>query len=576
MPTASLLILKGANQGQRIRLDRDTIVIGRNPDCDVVVPGNAVSRQHAQIVRVDDGYFVEDLKSRNQTFVNNEKVEGRLKLQDNDRIKICDFLCAFHETVLPPLPPELQPEPKQEDEENANASTVMSTMEVGISSSHVILEAQPAERLKVLLEISNSLTKTLELDPLLPKIIDNLFRIFRQADRGFVIVRDETNRRLIPKAMKTRREKDEATARFSRSIVNQCIDNAQAILSKDASTDKQFGQSQSISDFRIRSVMCTPLRGQDGKVFGVIQLDTQDRNKEFTQDDLQLLVAISNQAAVAMENAKLHEDLVERERVTREMQFAKDVQRGFLPAKVPVVAGYDFYHHYESAYEVGGDFYTFVQLPNDRLAVAVGDVAGKGVPAALLMAKLSSDVRFGLLTESDPAAAVTQINTLMHEAGLTDRFVTLALVVLDTRDHTAVAVNAGHLVPLVRRASGQLEEVGSNDATGLPLGVMEGYSYTSSRVELNAGDSMVLCTDGIIDAMNPREQLFGNERLLTTLKNGPAAAGPLGAHLLKAVTNHASGRPQNDDITLVCVGRKGGAPDTVRPGAETVPALQPA
>src|SRR5262249_19841967 len=149
-------------------------------------------------------------------------------------------------------------------------------------------------------------------------------------------------------------------------------------------------------DFRIRSVMCVPLctpegKTSEGKAFGVIQLDTQDRSKKFTEEDLKLLWGVANQAAIAMDNARLHAEVVARERLQSDLDLARRVQHSFLPSSLPKVAGYEFYAYYQSAQEVGGDYYGFIPLPQDRLVLTLGDVAGKGIAAALLMAKLSSD-----------------------------------------------------------------------------------------------------------------------------------------------------------------------------------------
>src|SRR5207247_4031301 len=181
-------------------------------------------------------------------------------------------------------------------------------------------------------------------------------------------------KKLIPKVIKTRRPADEINARFSRSIVNKCIEGVDAILSEDASSDSRFAMSQSIADFRLRSVMCAPLWTQDAKGFGVIQLDTQDRSKKFTQDDLKLLMAVAGQASVALERAKMHQELLVKERLKRDLELAREVQRGFLPSRVPELAGYEFFAHYESAFEVGGDYYDFIPLPDNRLAITLGDV----------------------------------------------------------------------------------------------------------------------------------------------------------------------------------------------------------
>src|SRR5262245_24834755 len=285
---ASLLILKGANQGLRLPLDADRVVLGRDPSCDVVIPGTAVSRRHAVISCIQGKFYLEDgdgkgERSRNGTAVNNEAVPfpGRILLKDDDRIKICDFLCSFQEgPPKKPLPPEMRREEPEPPEEPPGSTTV----EAALSSlaNKKLLETQPAEKIKVLLDISTSLSRTLELDSLLPRIADKLFELYRQADRCFIILCEEGTKRLIPKVIKTRRPQDETTARFSRRIVNQCLENMQALLSDDATSDSRFALSQSIADFRIRSVMCAPLWSQEDQAYGVIQLDTQDRNKKFT------------------------------------------------------------------------------------------------------------------------------------------------------------------------------------------------------------------------------------------------------------------------------------------------------
>src|SRR5437588_383777 len=189
------------------------------------------------------------------------------------------------------------------------------------------------------------------------------------------------------KSRKRSRPHDEANARFSRSIVKKCLETNAAFLSDDASADKRLPLSQSVVDFRIRSVMCAPLSGAEGKAFGVIQLDTQDRSKKFTQDDLTLLLGVCNVASISLENARMHEGRLAQERVRRDLELAHRVQLSFLPAKLPEVPGYEFAAQYEPAQEVGGDYYDFIPLTDKKLAVTLGDVAGKGVPAALLMAK---------------------------------------------------------------------------------------------------------------------------------------------------------------------------------------------
>jgi len=563
---AHLLVLKGLNAKQSFALDKERTLLGRNASCDIVFPANdfAVSREHACILRLEDKFFIEDMGSRNGTFLNNQQVSERTQLNDNDKVRICDFLYSFHDNsaaAKQPLPQELEIDPTMDDAEGP------ASFEASVShTSHMILEAQPAEKLRALLDISSDLGNTLEIDRLLPKIVDSLFQLYKQADRLFVILREEvTDRqkpmeRLIPKVIKTRRSQDESSASYSRSIVRECLKTVQAFLCDDASTDERFNMAQSIADFRIRSVMCAPLWSQDNKAFGVIQLDSQDRSKKFTKEDLTILMAVARMASMALENARLLQDSLARERMRRDLELAHQVQLSFLPRQVPEVSGYEFYAHYEPAQEVGGDYYGFIPVSHrNRVAILVGDVAGKGVPAALLMAKLSSDARFSFLSQEEPGTAVTVLNDLLYpNTSQMDRFVTLAAALLDPSSHTVTFVNAGHLPPLIYRlAKGGLEEVATKELVGLPLGVMEGVEYGTVQASLGPGDAVLLFSDGVTEAMDKQNNQLDIKALYSAVEAKQLGPKALVERIMKVVKQHASGRSQHDDITMVCFGRVG-------------------
>jgi sigma-B regulation protein RsbU (phosphoserine phosphatase) len=552
----ALQILKGEDEGKIVSIEGDRFVIGRNPDCQIHIVSNSVSREHALIERVQGRYYITDgdsdgRPSRNGTYVNNQPITSRTALKHNDRIRICDFLAAFLDQ--PPTPHE--EELFDADEQDMATSTVEATLS---QSSNLLLDTQPAEKLRHLLEISGNLNKTLELDELMPKIVESLFQLFRQADRCFVIQAEEGTNRLLPRVVRTRRAHDEANARPSKTIVRRCLDNAQAFLSGDASRDDRVQTSQSVYDFRIRSVMCVPLCTPEGKAFGVIQLDTQDRSKKFTQEDLKLLWGVANQAAIALENARLHEEAVARERLRRDLELATRVQHSFLPSNLPKVPGYEFFAYYQPAQEVGGDYYGFIPLPQGRLAVAVGDVAGKGIAAALLMAKVSSDARFCFLAEADPAQAVAQLNDqLCPYTSPMDRFVTFAAAILDPARHLVTLVSAGHPSPLLKRqGESTLIDAVPKATAGLPLGMIEGCTYESCQITLQPGDNLLLFSDGVPDALDARNQAFsmkGVQRVSSLSANDSATV--LGDRLIKAVQLHAANRDPHDDITLVCLGR---------------------
>lgn len=538
-----LVVVRGPNGTQRFELKQGTNVIGRNPECDIVFSVSAVSREHARIVWRNSKFYLEDLKSRNLTLLNDTKVEADkpMPLGPGDKIKICDFYCEYVDESA-----------KSGDGEDTG--TVVSSVQAGASSINV-LATQPAERLRVLLEVSNSLARAVELGPLMPRILEGLFQVFRQADRGFIIVQDDTGH-FVPRAIKTRRERDEASARFSKTILKKCMEQGEALLIEDAAQVEQIQLAASISDFKIRSIMAAPMVSSDGEVFGIMQVDTQDRTRKFNQEDLQLLVAVANQAAVALDNVKLHDNLNLRQKMAREIELAVEVQKCFLPNKLPELPQYQFYAHYEAAREVGGDFYGFLNMPGDKLALSVGDVAGKGVPAALLMARVSGDVNLAVLSEPNAAGAVKRLNHLFQQAGISDRFVAFLLAVLDQATGQVTLVNAGQVPPLLRRANGTVEEYACEDKNGLPLGIMEDFEYCAIDIQLQPGDCLVLCTDGITDANNEKKQTFGRDRLMAAMKNGPADAPTLGNHILRTVEEFATAPEQFDDLTLVCLSRK--------------------
>jgi serine phosphatase RsbU (regulator of sigma subunit) len=563
---ASLRVLKGGIPNQVLPLDKPRIVLGREAkDCDYVIPNQAVSRVHAQITLTEGRHVIEDLKSRNKTYVNNKLVEAPMALNDQDRIKICDFLATYHAGGVEkaPLPDHMRPEVAEDEAPPAGSSTVQHT--ISRTPQQQLLELQPADRLRALLEVASALSQSLTINDLLQKVADTLLTTFRQADRCFVITLDEPSNQLVPRVIRTRRPQPEGSARFSRTIVRNCLESQQAYLSEDASSDSKLALSQSITDFRILSVMCAPLVAGE-KSIGVIQLDSQDRSKKFNQDDLKLLMAVANQASTALELARLHEAAVQRERIQRDLELGESVQRAFLPQRLPEVNGYQFFAQYKSALTIGGDYYDFIALPNGKWAVLLGDVAGKGVPAALLMAKLSAEARACLLASGgDPAKAVASLNDVLVQlflAGSMDRFVTFTASVLDPATHTVTVLNAGHMPPLLYcPSSNTLVDAIDADLGGPPLGLVEGFTYVAARVELQPGDSLLLYTDGVTDAIDAQNQPFAmkgiREALLddSVVGSGPPRPDLVGRQLIEAVRKHSAGVPQNDDIAIVCFGR---------------------
>jgi sigma-B regulation protein RsbU (phosphoserine phosphatase) len=433
----------------------------------------------------------------------------------------------------------------------------MATLDVSGGSASWGLSAKPEVKLAALMEISNGLAHAVSVEDILPKLLDSLFKIFTQADRGFVVMKPKEDGPPVVVADKSRRPGGEERMRISRTIVEEAMKNKKAMLSADAASDERFGMAQSIADFSIRSMICAPMIGLDGQPLGVIQIDTLNQRARFTDQDLEVLATVASQAAVSIDNAKMHEQVMAQRAMQRDLELARRMQRSLLPSAPPQVPGYFFFDYYQAARQVGGDYYDYVQLPGGRYAVIVGDVAGKGVPAALLMARLSADVRFSLASESDPAKAIQRINDGFMKHDWQDRFVTMLAAVLNPTTSELTIVNAGHMAPLLRRQDGNVSEIGE-DAAGLPLGVAEGFEYESFTHKVEPGDVLTIFTDGFSEAMNNERELYGIERLKQQLSCPAVSLVDFGQHILEDVHKFVDGFDQSDDMCLVCFGRVDG------------------
>jgi phosphoserine phosphatase RsbU/P len=311
-------------------------------------------------------------------------------------------------------------------------------------------------------------------------------------------------------------------------------------------------------------MMCIPLWDHGRRAVGLLQIDTRAGESRFGRDDLDFLVAVAGAVGMVVENSRLHEVAVHYEKTKQEARDAEAVQRALLPDRPPELKGYEFWHDYEPARFVGGDYIDYRPLPGHglrsarsrsrRWAIALGDVSGKGMPAALLMARISSEVRLILQAEPDPARAVERLNRNLCEGGMADKFVTLLLLVLDGDRHELTIVNAGHMGPLIRRSDGEIEVVGE-EGRGTVLGIVKGETYYAETIPLGTGDVVVAYTDGVTDATSLGGDGFGIERLQQTLSLAPRGAGPVGQAIREAVRRHAAGRDPFDDITLVTFGR---------------------
>ena len=553
----ALLVLLQGGEAIPHDLGADDVLIGRHPECGVQLESNAVSRRHARVFVEGGGYAIEDLGSGNGTFVNGQKIEGPTQLKPQDRIKLGPVLMRFEESggggpAVEQNIGSTMVGVSMDDED----ATIMASVDIG--GGFGALGVKPEEKLKGVLEISRALAGSVDVEAMLPKVLDTLLGIFNQADRGCILLKESESGELVPRAMKHRRESEDATVTLSRTIVSKVIENKAGLLSADASSDTQFSASESISNLSIRSMMCVPMLGIDGEVAGVINLDTQNPVNQFNNDDLELLQAVAGQAALSYESARLASAFMAKQKQDSELDIARGVQVALLPEELPKVDGYSFYASYDAAQAVGGDYYDAMVLSDGKICLAFGDVAGKGVPGALIMSRISSCVQNTMSFMPSIEEAVAAINNHMCANAVEGRFVTFVLVIIDPVAHHLTLVNAGHMSPMILKTDGLIEEF-DEESVGLPIGVMEDYPFEVVERPIGAGEIIVIFTDGVDEAMNPAGDLYTLERMRNFLQAGSRQADELGRSLLADVRTFADGRDQNDDITIMTFGRDASA-----------------
>lgn len=553
---AYLTTISGSGFGKRTDLTKNVSILGRHPECDVIIEVGAVSRQHARIEQVGDALVLQDLNSRNGTFLNGQLVDKPVELQDGDLIRICDMEFSFHNpkgvgsselmiegsTYGVMLVDDLLETNQQRE--------VQSKLDIRGPTHAAQLTTTAEARLQAVLEITQKLGRSVRLEEVLPKVLDTLFQIFLQADRAFIVLVEGD--RLIPKWIKTRHEEQHENFRISRTVMREVMESKQAIISLDASSDERFEMAQSIANFRIRSMIVAPLLDSNGQAIGAIQMDTLDSKRHFEKGDLEILYSIAVQAGIAIENAQLHEVVLEQNRVEQDLALARQVQRAFLPSKAPQVSGYQFYNFYGPADEVGGDYFDYIPLGDGRLAVIMADVVGHGIAAAMLMAKLSAEARYCLASHHDLAAATSSLNQRITDLQL-ERFITFLCLRLDLKSGNVTIVNAGHMLPIWKRqAMGSIEQPGDAEA-GIPLGILDDYDYESINIRLEPGDEILLYTDGISEAPNSAGQLYGTNRLCQHAQTGNGDLELLGKTIMDDVTNFTRNTRQADDMCLVLI-----------------------
>jgi serine phosphatase RsbU (regulator of sigma subunit) len=548
-------------------LGRLRITIGRSARNDLCIPDPFASRVHAEVRREGDQYFLQDLGSANGTLYNDAAVEGVITLTPGGRIQIGETEIVFDDggidaglgATMITDPNIIGPVPEATIAMNSADRTTSGLLEAiegartqPDSDAPVKRAAKQSDLLALISKVGVTLLASATLNETLQQIAGLVFEAV-PAERCSIMMRDEDSEELkVAVARLRERQGEVGEIRVSRTIMEEVVGKGKSVLTSDAQHDPRF-MSSTMTLQGIRSVLAVPL-GVGDKVFGIIYADSPIAEARFTEDHLKVLTTLASVAAIRVENARLLEEQLDRERLEHELQLASEIQQRFQPTAPPHVSGYELQGISFPCYEIGGDYYDFIERPDGRMLIALGDVSGKGTAAALLMSSLHAAVHAQASSHSSLSETISAVNNYLAENIPSNRFVTLFYAELDPQTGALSFINAGHNPPVIIHAAGTLENLSSG---GLPLGIMPNSPYREGRTQLQPGDVLVIYSDGVSEAVNPQGEEFGAPRLHGVVGlNIERSAAAIRDRIESALTKFAQGTPAADDITLVIVKRQ--------------------
>ncbi len=527
-------------------------IIGRSPNAHIQLTDRSISRHHAKITRLEDGFIIEDLDSSQGTVVNGLPVTVS-HLRPGDEVRIganafrfedapltnvatADFSIAFEDTTpltgdslksnptAVPLEPTPPPDAGVVDSLNLRLQAMM-------AAARLTCSAEDPRRV-------------------LRQVMSICLEIFPAADRALVAVPDREKRTLVIQALTTREGVTDRRFHLSRQVLTHVLGTGRPMIVGGpfgTAMDRPMTDTTQVE----LPIMVAPLTMR-GERLGLVYVDGLNE-AIFTGEDLVALDSLAHLVAQVLKTAQLNAELLRQSRNEQDHTSAREVQKRFLPRGVPKMPGFSFVAHYDPCRNVGGDLYDFIELDTSRVGIVIGDVSGKGFAAALVMAWVTSQIRVAAHQEKSPTAVMARINNALLETRQDELFVTLLYGVLDRWTMRLAFCNAGHMPPLVYRAAERRVEV-VEDGAGLPVGLVPKATFEEGRLQLGPGDTTLFFSDGVTEAVNNEREMYGVERLQQAMSNRPTSAPDMVADVLANLRCYVAGQEQADDITMVGVG----------------------
>ncbi len=527
----------------KTRLEGQGLSLGRSSANELCFPDDVgLSRQHMTLEREGDNWSLRDLGSKNGTFLNGVRVAGKVALNPGDRIVASRVTLVYdpaeadaNKTVL--FEGTALARPSEQ-----TVSTTLEHLLQDEGKDKSPFAPQWGNAVTALVRAGRELAARRPL-PELFSVILNLATEAVSARRGVLMTLEKGQ--LVAQASKGE------GFRISTAVRDRVLDAKTSLLVRDVSRDEALRQRLSIVEHSVRALMAVPLQ-TDNNVIGLIYVDSPQFPREFSSDDLNLLTVMANVAAIRIERDRLAEVEQAERLMASELEQAAEIQRQFLPAAAPILPGLDLAGYNAACRTVGGDYYDFLPYSDNRVGIMIGDVAGKGMPAALMMTSLQAKVQALAEMPGDPAVVVARLNRSLAATCPRNRFVTFFFSIIDASSGDIAFCNAGHNPPLLVRADGRIERL---EGGGPVLGILPAMTYERQQCHMDPGDLLVLYSDGVTEAANPAGEEFEDRLPELAAKLRDRTAAEIVEAIHEAVKEWIAGQAPADDVTVVVARR---------------------
>jgi phosphoserine phosphatase RsbU/P len=525
-------------------LTSDEVVIGRKSDVDIVLPNPYVSRQHAKLVKDAEGYRVIDLKSTHGTFVNGQRIEQH-RLQFGDRI--CLGQDRLELLYL---------------DRSANTTRIeipeVDDFEKSFIQLAAILpaEASDLEKISSVLDFQYQWGKSFSSEKTFHQILQAALKV-SGAERGYILLKQGDEFEYVVGLDGKGRGLSPSDFRTSRTVVRRVANDGEAVFMSEGLAG-DLARQESIVAMNLMAIACLPLRwisenADTPEVQGILYLDSTKSMHVLTGLDQKILTKLALEAGNVFEKLEMIKGFEERKVMEQELSLAQETQKTILPHSVPHWQNFRVYAFNQSTRYLGGDFYDFLNLSGGEWAGVLADVSGKGISASLLGSLLQGALHMQCRSIAGLEEALNHINRFFSERTSSERFVTMFLFALNLNGEGRF-INAGHTTAYLYRARSR--EIEQLESGGLILGAFDFATYQSYPLNLNQGDILVVYSDGVTDAQDPKGEMFGEERLIQLIKKeAPSGGEALEKGILQSIEEFTRGMAQTDDITFLLVER---------------------